>query len=274
MSFTYNNYNCESFGLYVENYPTRPTPEKLYNTYQVPGLSGKIFVPQGSYANVIQPYDVFVKAGTPGMQKRIADIAAWLLTPDEPKDLTDSYDTTALRKAVFLGGNEWANSLNKFGRCTLNFDCSPQRYDRIPQTQTGEYPAGASGGFTIGTGSPKGDGYIDDIIPLIEIWPSLWSIPTGEEITIQITNPLTSEVTTIALTCTTAYTDKKIVIDLLRGIIYMQHKTTGLIEDVLTYYSVNMTGTLKRRFTYRCEVGLQSELEDIKYLADPRWYRL
>lgn len=274
MSFTYNNQNCESFGLYVENYPTRPTPEKLYNTYQVPGLSGKIFVPQGSYANVIQPYDVFVKAGTPGMQKRIADIAAWLLTPDEPKDLTDTYDTTALRKAVFLGGNDWANSLNKFGRCTLNFDCGPQRYDRIPQTQTGEYTAGATGGFIIGTGLPKGDGYIDDIIPLIEIWASAWTVPSGEALHITITNPITSEVTTLVLTCTATNTDRKIVIDLLRGIIYVQHKTTTAVEDVLTYYSVTMTGTLKRRFTYQCDVDLQSELVDIKYLADPRWYRL
>ena len=274
MSFTFNNINCESFGLYVEHYPTRPTPEKLYNTYQVPGLSGKIFVPQGSYANVIQPYDVFVKGGMTGIQKRIADIAAWLLTPDEPADLTDTYDTTALRKAVFLGGNDWANSLNQFGRCTLNFDCGPQRYDRIPQTQTAEFPAGATGGFFIGTGAPKGDGYIDDIIPLIEIWPSAWTVPSGEALHITITNPITSEVTALVLTCTSANTDRKVVIDMLRGIIYVQHRTTRAVEDVLTYYSVTMTGTLKRRFTYLCEVDLQSELEDITYLADPRWYKL
>lgn len=274
MSFTFNNYNCETFGLYVERYPDRPVPEKLYNTYQVPGLSGKIFIPQGSYGNVIQPYEVFVKGGTSGMQKLIADIAAWLLTPDEPCDLTDDYDTTALRKAVFVGGNGWANSLNEFGRCTLNFDCGPQRYDSTPQTQTGEYTAGATGGFIIGTGAPKGNGYIDDIIPLIELWPTSWSTPSGEVITVQITNPITSEVTTIVLTCTTAYTDKKLVIDLLKGIMYIEHKTTHVKEDVLTYFTVSMTGTLKRRFTYRCDVDLQSSLVNIKYLADPRWYKL
>lgn len=274
MSFTFNNHSCESYGLYVEKFPIRPVPEKLFNTYQVPGLSGKIFVPQGGYANVIQPYDVFVKGGTKNMQERIAEIAAWLLTPDEPKDLTDSYDTTALRKAVFLGGNGWANSLNKYGRCTLNFDCSPQRYDKVPQAHQGELHAGAMGSFTLGSGIPKGDGYIDDIIPLIKIWGSLWAIPVSEEITIRITNPITGEVTTIMLTCTTAYTDKEIVLDLMRGIIYLQHKTTNVIEDVLTYFNVAMTGTLKRRFTYRCEVALQSMLADIKYYADPRWYKL
>ena len=274
MSFTFNNRNCETFGLAVEKYPPRQTPEKRYNTYEVPGLSGKVFIPQGGYSNVTQTYEVFVKKGAKSIQQLISEIAAWLLTPDEPKDLYDTYDTDTVRKAVFLGGNEWANSLNKYGSCMLEFDCAPQRYDKTPQIQSGDFPGGSVEGFIIGTGSPKGNGYIDDIIPLIELWATSWSTPSGEVITVQITNPITSEVTTIVLTCTTAYTDKKLVIDMLKGIMYIEHKTTQVKEDVLTYFTVSMTGTLKRRFTYRCDVDMQVQIENSHFRADPRWYKL
>jgi len=273
MSFTFNNRSCETFGLYVEHYPSRPVPEKLYNTYQVPGLSGKIFIPQGSYANVIQPYDVYVKGGTSGMQKLIADIAHWLLTPDEPKDLTDSYDTTALRKAVFIGGNDWANSLNAFGRCTLNFDCAPQRYDRVPQINTGTTPGGSSGGFTLGTGSPKGNGYIDDIIPYITFEP-LTTLIVGEKLILIFRNPITSETTTLTLTDTEDMTGKQVVIDMLKGVIYVEDKLTKKQEDILSYFTVAQTGSLKMRFTYRFECDIHPENASWKHIADPRWYKL
>ena len=275
MSFTFDNRSCENFGLYVENYPDRPVPEKLYNTYQVPGLSGKIFIPQGSYANVIQPYDVFVKGGTKSMQELIAEIAAWLLTPDEPKDLTDSYDTTALRKAVFVGGNEWANSLNKFGRCTLNFDCSPQRYDRIPSTSSGTITGGSQYGFIIGTGTPKGSGYIDDIIPFCQFWP-VAIVGVGEKINIDITNTITGEQTTIVLECTADMSsDYEIIIDMLKGTMYVRKRSQpSKTQDILTYFDVTVTGSLKMRFTYQVQIDVAPQVTDLKYLVDPRWYKL
>ena len=275
MSFTFNGRNCETFGLVVEKYPPRRTPEKLFDTYQVPGLSGKVYVPRGAYGNVVQPYEVYVKGGTTALQPQISNIAAWLLGPDEPVDLTDSYDPDTVRKALFIGGTNWANSLNEFGRATLNFDCAPQRYDAVPQVSTGTIPGGTSYGFVIGTGLPKGSGYIDDIIPFFELWPETGSIAATETLAITITNNITGETTSLTLECTTAMsTNYEIVLDMLKGTLYVKHRTTGAVYDILTFFDVTISGTLKMRFTYKLTVDVNPEYTNIKYKMDPRWYKL
>lgn len=276
MSFTFNNKNCESFGLEVEKYPPRRMPEKIWSTYQVPGLNGKVFIPQGGYSNVLQPYEVFVKKGVKSIQQLIAEIAAWLLTPDEPKNLYDSYDPDTIRKAVFTGGANWANSLNEFGRCTLTFDCAPQRYDKTPQISTGTITGGTTHVFTIGNGQPKGNGYIDDIIPICRFWASEGDIITvGEELEFKITNTITSEQTTIKLTCTADMSsDYEIILDMLSGTIYARHRTTEVVLDILSFFSVTLTGSLKMRFTYQVRIDASADITSIKYAVNPRWYKL
>lgn len=275
MSFTFNGYSCETFGLAVEEYPDRVVPEKFYDTYQVPGLNGKVFVPRGSYSNVTQPYKVFVKGGVKNIQQLISDIAAWLMGPNAPADLTDSYDPDTVRKAVFTGGNDWANSLNTYGRCTLYFDCAPQRYDAIPQTQTGTITGGSSYGFIIGTGLPKGNGYIDDIIPFCEFWPDGGSISVNERVWFVITNNVTGEQTTLTLECTAAMSSSyEIILDMLKGTLYVRHRTTKAVYDILDYFDVTISGSLKMRFTYQCTIDVTPELANLKYAVDPRWYKL
>lgn len=272
MSFTFNNKNCETFGLAVEKYPPRQTPEKRYNTYEVRGLSGKVFIPQGGYSNVTQTYEVFVKKGAKSIQQLISEIAAWLLTPDEPKDLYDTYDTDTVRKAVFIGGNEWANSLNQYGSCMLEFDCAPQRYDRNPQIYSTTVPGGSQEGFTIGTGYPKGNGYIDDIIPEIHLEPL--SPLSGEDLVVTFSNPITGETTTLTLTDIADMTGKQIVIDMLKGVIYVENKLTKKREDILSYFTVALTGSLKMRFTYQFACDAAPDIADWQFTVNPRWYKL
>ena len=274
MSFTFNGRSCEDFGLVVEKYPPRQTPEKLFDTYQVPGLSGKVFVPRGAFSNVLQPYEVFVKGGSTALQPQISNIAAWLLGPNEPKDLTDTYDADTIRKAVFAGGVSWANSLNKYGKCTLTFDCAPQRYDAVPQTVTGTIPGGASYAFVIGNGTPKGGGYIDDIIPFMQFWPD-GTISATERIWFTITNNITGESTSLTLECTAAMSSAyEIILDMLKGTLYVRNRTSGAVYDILTFFDVSITGTLKMRFTYQATIDVVPELTNLKYNVDPRWYKL
>lgn len=153
MSFTWNGVNCESLGMYVEKYPSRQFPQRKATVYDVPGRSGALVVDEDAYTNVVQPYEVFVKGGTAGLQARLDLIAAWLITHDGYADLTDTYDTTVTRKARVANAIDVINSLNEFGRATIEFDCWPQRYPNpaeelsmtnvIPTLSTITYPSGA-----------------------------------------------------------------------------------------------------------------------------------
>lgn len=141
MSFTWNSINCESLGMYVEKFPNRPFPQRKVTTYSVRGRSGDLIVDENAYTNVTQEYEVFVKGGTPGLQTRLSAIAAWLLGTAGYADLTDTYDTTIYRRARVANAVDFLNSLNQFGKATLQFDCQPQRYPVVDEVLTGTFYA-------------------------------------------------------------------------------------------------------------------------------------
>ena len=128
MSFTFNGINCESFGMYVERYPSRVFPQRKCTTYSIAGRSGDLIVDEDAYFNVTLPYEVYVKGGTAGLQSRLTQIAAWLLGNAGYADLTDTYDPTVYHRARVANAVEFLNSLNEFGKATIEFDCEPQRY--------------------------------------------------------------------------------------------------------------------------------------------------
>lgn len=137
MSFTFNGINSDTMGLYVEKYPDRPFPSRKQNVFQIHGRSGDLIVDENAFSNVTQNYEVFILGGSQGFQARASAIANWLLSPVGYADLTDSYDPTVYRKARFIGGIEFVNSLNKYGKATIAFDCCPQRYPVTPETLNG-----------------------------------------------------------------------------------------------------------------------------------------
>lgn len=151
MSFSFNGINCETLGMYVEKFPNRPFPQRKQTIYSVRGRSGDLIVDENAYTNVTQEYEVFVKGGSVGLQARLSAIAAWLLSVAGYADLTDTYDTTCYRRARVANAMEFMNSLNKYGKATIQFDCQPQRYpttDEVLTTtfsdtaQTLTYPSG------------------------------------------------------------------------------------------------------------------------------------
>ena len=130
MSFTFNGVNSDDMGLIVEKYPVRPFPERKVNVFNVPGRSGKLIVDQNAFENVIQEYDVYIKGGSVGFQKRASLISKWLLSVSGYAPLSDNYSASdEYRYARFLGGVNFINSLNRYGKATIQFDCKPQRYN-------------------------------------------------------------------------------------------------------------------------------------------------
>lgn len=137
MSITFNGITSDSLGLYVERFPERPFPSRKQTTYQIHGRSGDLIVDENAFSNVTQNYEVYILGGAQGFQAKAKAIANWLLAPAGYCDLVDSYDPTVYRKARFIGGISFVNSLNKFGKATLSFDCCPQRYPSPDEVLTG-----------------------------------------------------------------------------------------------------------------------------------------
>ena len=182
MSLTFNGINSDSMGLFVEKYPERPFPSRKQSVYGIKGRSGDLIIDENAFSNVTQTYEVYIKGGSAGFQAKASAIAHWLLSPSGYARLTDSYDTTVYRKARFTGGVSFLNSLNKYGKATITFDCCPQRYPVTVEKLTGVL----GDTFTIPTVSGIMDGY-----PLIVIngWITYFTRGSIETDTLSIDIP-------------------------------------------------------------------------------------
>lgn len=127
MSFTFNGINCESFGMYVEEYPHRVAPKRKRKFISIPGRSGDLTETEDAYENVTDSYKVFLKAGA-SFSEACRMIAEWLLFPRGYAVLTDTYNTGYFREAVFTGPLDIESELNEFGRATITFNRKPFLY--------------------------------------------------------------------------------------------------------------------------------------------------
>ena len=127
MSLTFNGTTSDSLRVIVERYPDRPVPERIVQTIRVPGRSGVLTMSEG-FDNVVQDYDVYLSAEAQGLPSASAGMVAWLLSAEGYQRLEDSYNPGIYRLARLINPQDCINYFNRFGRCTLSFDCMPQRW--------------------------------------------------------------------------------------------------------------------------------------------------
>lgn len=126
MSFTFNNISSDTKGVVVEKFPSRPIASKVRQTVTIPGRNGQLIYAGGAfYDNVTQVYECYMKGE---LDTEVATVMAWLQSPNGYARLTDSYDKTHFREAMFMGGGEVASAFHEFGRASLEFSCKPQRW--------------------------------------------------------------------------------------------------------------------------------------------------
>lgn len=126
---TFNGISSDSLGVVVERYPDQPGAQKIVHSVQIPGRSGELTIDTGAYSNYTQTYDVYFKAGNNSNSPATArTVRQWLQYPSGYKRLTDTYDPDVFRLARYISTVDVENVLNKYGRCSISFDCAPQRF--------------------------------------------------------------------------------------------------------------------------------------------------
>lgn len=121
--------SSRDYGIIVEDFPTLCHPAKRGEAYQVMGRSGTFYREDGTYDNYVQPYNIAIREGDfRRADLRANDIAAWLLGSKGYTMLEDSFEPEHFRLARFAGPMNIAQLLGLYGRCTLEFDCRPERW--------------------------------------------------------------------------------------------------------------------------------------------------
>lgn len=164
-SLTYNGISSEQLGLRVERIPNANRPARKFDRYSVPGRNGDIIVMQDAWENIEQSYEIWWGKDPGDAVKGGYTLSSWLFGSEGYQTLTDTIDPDHFRKAVFVGPFDVENTLMRYGRATITFDCDPRRFlmsgqDWIPFTTSGwmellnptPFPAKPVIDITIGAG--------------------------------------------------------------------------------------------------------------------------
>lgn len=129
-TFTYNGTTSSTYGIFIEHRPVMSFPKRVIESIAVPGRSGNLLFDTGAYENVTLTYQVAYKGS---VRPTGVDIATWLYQNDY-LTLTDTYEPSYFRKAVYVSPLNVTDIINVAGRATITFDCKPQRYLLSGQT--------------------------------------------------------------------------------------------------------------------------------------------
>ena len=114
------------FGVWVSGAGTYSSPERIVESYKVPGRSGALVYDSGTFENITVSYDAFIRRGFPFHFDALRE---FMLAASGYRRLEDSYHPEEFRMAIFKGPmNPDVNVLNRSGAFSLSFECKPQRF--------------------------------------------------------------------------------------------------------------------------------------------------
>lgn len=139
--FVFAGQNSRDYKIGIEQCPVYPVAQRVVEKTTIPGRSGDVVFDTGAFSNVTQNYEIYFNGKFPGMSRAAGWLAQWLLSGQGYQRLEDSYRPDSYRMALFTGPVDIENWMNLYGRCTLEFDCQPQRWlksgERATQLQKG-----------------------------------------------------------------------------------------------------------------------------------------
>lgn len=127
-SFTFNGHSSTEFGITIERMPTLNRSARKFRAASVPGHNGNIYELQDAWEEIVQPYQIFAGDRNSNAVANFSDIAEWLHSADGYAVLTDTYDPTHYREAIFIDSMDVESEWHTLGRTTINFRCRPEHY--------------------------------------------------------------------------------------------------------------------------------------------------
>lgn len=128
-SFTFNGHNSEEFGIRIERFPDLNRSARKFKSASVSGRNGNIYQMEDAWEEVTVSYQIFAGDRENGEAViSFTDIMEWLHSADDYAELTDTYDPSHYRLAVYVDAIDIESEWHRFGKATIKFRCRPERY--------------------------------------------------------------------------------------------------------------------------------------------------
>ena len=136
--FIYNGISSKDMGVRISSKDVYSAPKYDLKFQSIPGRDGDLISPNGRFPNTTVSYTCFIPAKSiQELSDKVTAVKCWLYTePDRYHTLSDSYDTSFFRKAVFNNKLDISDEVSKIGVFTVNFTCHPMRCSHTGQVKT------------------------------------------------------------------------------------------------------------------------------------------
>lgn len=126
---TFGGDQSGDYGLYISGAGAFNAPQRDVEMVTIPGRNGAFALDHGRFENI----EVTYPAGVFGTDdndfaSKVADIRAWLCSKKGYVQLTDEYNPSEYRLAVYKSGLDVSLAELKAGEFDLVFECMPQRF--------------------------------------------------------------------------------------------------------------------------------------------------
>lgn len=126
---TFGGDQSGDYGLYISGAGAFNAPQRDVEMVTIPGRNGAFALDHGRFENI----EVTYPAGVFGTDdndfaSKVADIRAWLCSKKGYVQLTDEYNPSEYRLAVYKSGLDVDLAELKAGEFDLVFECMPQRF--------------------------------------------------------------------------------------------------------------------------------------------------
>ena len=140
--FVFDGESSADFGFFASGENVYNSPEKDYDTYEIPGRNGDITISNNRFKNVTVTYPCYYEKAGGNLTRDISNFQNMLLSKDGYKRLYDTHNPNEYRIAVCKDMIEMdPTEYEVLAAVEIEFDCKPQRYLKSGENQI-IYPTG------------------------------------------------------------------------------------------------------------------------------------
>lgn len=128
--FIFNGQSSLELGIRIKSKNIYSSGKRDLTLVSIPGRDGELVNSNKRFVNSTVSYTCFLPAKSIAeLNTKIRNVKKWLFVDsDQYHELTDSYDPTFMRYAIFNSKLDIADEANRIGTFTITFSCKPFRY--------------------------------------------------------------------------------------------------------------------------------------------------
>lgn len=136
-SLSFDNTSSRSYGVYITGEAVYNAPERAVEMISIPGRNGAFALDQGRFENIEVSYPAGIFAENEAdFAQAVSDFRNFLCSKKGYCRLSDEYNPSEYRMAVYKSGLEVDPAQLRAGEFTITFECKPQRWLTSGETAT------------------------------------------------------------------------------------------------------------------------------------------